>query len=342
MMFIPPSRGRVMGRSFGARLLIRDDAGVERRLAAFESEETPDLADPITAGALARLRSEAATRGGGGARWAIAMTMLTVAAIVPTTIFGTIILVRQLRAPPWILFAMLFLAVGATVGVMFVLLPRIAARGAAATADLVVDALLRMRRCAACGYPLAHDATPRDGLHVCSECGAGWRESRFGPTQARGGDPRTASTFRAVLGLSAVHFGRSADDAGRRYGPPPQPRHMRMPRMRGDRLLQKSLRPVLLLLIVGIVTAIVLLITAAVLLRDVVPGWVLGSVLSLGAAIVPTWILLALRSDQRRTRYVLLRQRSCIACRQRLERRGERLHCPACDATWNRPVRSKR
>jgi hypothetical protein len=86
----------------------------------------------------------------------------------------------------------------------------------------------------------------------------------------------------------------------------------------------------------------VLLITAAVLLRDVVPGWVLGSVLSLGAAIVPTWILLALRSDQRRTRYVLLRQRSCIACRQRLERRGERLHCPACDATWNRPVRSKR
>jgi hypothetical protein len=329
----------MMSRTVGGRIMVRDDAGVERAMAKFESDEAPDLTHPVTAGALARLRSAAAMRDRGSVRFATVLTVLAAALIVPSTIFGVVLAARWLRMPPLALVMVLMCGVAVCVGALMFILPRIAAGAVAARADLIADALLRMRRCAACGYPLAADAEPDDGYHTCSECGATWSDRRLGETIAPNGPRDMAVAFRAMLGLSAACRSRRFDDAGRPYADLPQLTHMRSPKMPGDRQVMRATWPLIALCGVMVPSGILFLLFGAFLARGSVSIWLSVACFVVAAVAAPLAIIWSLVTTRSRARLVLFRHRICPACRQRLTRSGAMLHCAACAATWRRPLR---
>lgn len=332
----------------GAKITLRDDAGVERTIATFESEGAPDLTHPETMGALARLRSAATQRHGAPLRNATILTVLLAILIVPGLIFGSIYFARRMLLPPWAMLGTMLTSVLVATGAMITVLPRVSARAAAARADLIADALLRLRRCAACGYPLAADAEPGDGEHRCSECGALWNDKRLGSTVVPDGPPQFKMSFKALLGLSAACRSKLRDDAGRPYGELPRLTHMNMPKVPGDRAALRATWPFTLLFALGMMSGILLIIVGAILLRGSVAAFLGIGCLAAGIGCAPLAIIWAHQSQKRTGRRALLARRICIACRQRLRRDGEMLHCSACDATWRRvakvrpPRRAKR
>ncbi len=339
MIVVPPSAGRMMGRAIGTRIAVRDDAGTDRTIATFEHEEIPDLTNPVTAGALARLRSEASGRRGGRQQLAIALTVITAMTVVPGVIVGAVHLSRMTRQPPWILGLLLVFAVGVSVAAMTFILPRIVARGSAGNADLIADALLRMRRCAACGYPISVDAEPSGAPHSCSECGATWNAGRIGAAPVANGPRSTRTAFLASLAFSAACRSKARDDAGRLFAEPPQLQYVNMSKLPGDDVMRRTLWLPITLVVLGIVVTMLLLLVGVVHVRLRIPPWAFVATLGIVFAGLPLAIIVGVRRQMDRGRRTLLRIRRCIACRQRLRREGPLLRCAACDATWRRPSR---
>lgn len=339
MIVVPPNAGRMMGRAIGTHIVVRDDAGTDRTIATFDHEEIPDLTSPVTAGSLARLRSAASGRRGGRQQIAIVLTVLTAMTLVPGVIFGTVYLGRMTRQPPWSLGMLMILAVGASVAAMTFILPRIVARGSAGNADLLADALLRMRRCAACGYPIVGEIEPSGAPHTCSECGATWNAGRIGAVEVPNAPRSTRTAFLASLAFSAACRSRARDEAGRLFGEPPHLQHVNMSKLPGDDMMRRTLWLPIAMVVAGIVVAMFAILAGAIYLRIRIPPWAFIAILSSTFAVLPLAIIVGVRRQVLRGRRILLRIRRCVACRQRLRREGPLLRCAACDATWRRPSR---
>lgn len=335
MLIVPVKRrNRLLGRAVGAKIPIRDDAGAERTLATFQRGETPVADHRVVAGALARLRSEAAPRSGGTVRLAAVLITVVAALVVPGLVFGSITIWRLRALPPWALLGLLLSAVVSSVMVLGTVIPRIAARSLLSRADLVADALLRMRRCASCGYPLEADDRPGDGLVTCSECGATWRESRVGPEGAPS-DPEASPTgFEGLLMASASCRSRRRDAAGRPWAEPPRLPHSSLS-LPGDRAVSRRTIGFVLGVALSAPAAVVLAVLGILAWVRWSPWWTLAPVSGAAIAILLLGHLAGRIAG--RTMRVLLAYRRCPACRQRLRRDGALLRCDACDATWDRP-----
>jgi hypothetical protein len=336
---IPHARRPLMSRAVRAGIPIVDDAGVERTLATFRSDPAPDLAHPATQGSLARLRSAASERASGPVlRWLIAL-IVTSAVVMPAIILSAVFLVRTLRLPPWWIFVVLALAAGVAVGASLTILPRISARALAGRADLMADALLRMGRCAACGYPLAADAVPDDHIHRCSECGATWNDARLGKEVVPDGAPEYSTSFTSLLSMSAANRSQKRDDAGRRYAELPRVSHTRLPKLPGDQAVRRATMWPVMVFVIAIPLGVLTALSSLLIAKSTQSLALAIAVAAVALVMTPLLVFWSTRTQIRLTRRVLLKRRCCLACRQRLVRQGEMLHCDACDATWKRPAR---
>lgn len=324
-----------------ARIVAPDDAGIERELAALSWGDVPDVRHPIARGELARLRSRAAT-GAEGFPW----LSLFVGVLLPIVLVGggsvaLILGLRSLGYPPIVLVLALFPAVFAEVFAIIWVNSFLQARRIGRVKSLVIDALLRMRRCASCGYPLDPTSARGQALVRCAECGAAWALDRLGPELVPGAPRPSASTARAALFLSSLCRSRRIDDRGRRFAPDPM---QHAATGQGHALDQRlgllmSLLPWLLLLAAAPVLCAVgtfLLLSRFGLSPGSVAA-VVGAILAAGTIIVAT-----VRHAARVSKVQQLRRRSCLACEQRLRREGELLVCRRCDGAWLRPKRSAR
>lgn len=340
---IPPRRRNALfGRAAMSGIPIVDDAGVPRTLVRFGPEPAPDFTHPMTQGSLARLRSAAAARPRSPViRWMVVL-IVTSAVMMPTVVMGSVMLARWARLPPWALIGVLIGAVAVALGFALLVLPRLASRAMASRADLMVDALLRLRRCAACGYLLAADAEPNDGVHRCSECGATWNDARLGSVVVPDGEPKYSMSFAALLGVSAANRSRRTDDAGRLYAGPPRLSHSNMPKLPGDRHVWRATRGWLLFFVFSIPSGILMLLGAGLLLSASVNPTIPALMAMYALLVAPAAIISSLRNQRSLTRRALLCWRRCLACRGRLKRDGDTLHCPMCEATWKRAGRTSR
>jgi predicted RNA-binding Zn-ribbon protein involved in translation (DUF1610 family) len=260
--------------------------------------------------------------------------VLASATIIPGTLIGVVRTVHAAKLPAVMFMMLLLIAATGSVVVLIATLQRIMLRAILSRADLVTDAVLRIGRCAACGYPLASDAHPTDGVQHCAECGAVWRDERVGRSVVPSAKPGSRHFFAAFLLASAMVRSSARDDAGRHFSRPPRASHGKLV-LPGEREINRALW----LHLVGIIASSTV-IPLAVIVALVTLGSQLGSVgvsLVIVASViaVPLLILAIVKHYQREADRVLLRLRLCIACRQPLALTNELLVCPACDATWD-------
>lgn len=319
-----------------ARIVGPDDEGIEREIASLSWGDVPDIRHPVAQGELARLRSAAATQAG-SFPWA----SLIVGVLLPLTLVGggslAIVLgLRALGVPPILRVLALFPGVFAAVFAIIWINSLLQAARIGRVKSLVIDALLRMRRCAACGYPL-DPSTARGQERVrCPECGAAWSLARLGAELVPAATRPSAGMARAALFLSALCRSRRVDDRGRRYASNPlshDAAHSSTRRSLGTLL---ALLPWLLLL-----AASPVLCGAGTYLLLSRFGPTLGATLAVATVIVATAgvVVATVRRALRVSRTQQLRRRACLACDQRLRREGEMLVCTRCDGAWRRATR---
>lgn len=314
-----------------------DDTGVERAIATFESGDAPDLRHPVARGALARLRSEAATQRPGRLGIYTFITIIGITAISVGVPFGLIYAMRSFRLPPWGLVGIAPVFMGMIFA--FVALSSVMmGRGLGAGVHLIVTALLRMGRCAACGYPI--DAIPADGDGKlrCPECGAGWRDDRIG-REAVPSLKRSLAVFaRSSIVSSAMCRTRQRDDRGRLFQAISLTHFGSDKVRRGMKRASLGARPWIAALVATVVLCIACCIATLVYVKSVAVAISVGGIVVIGVVLV---ILLNTRVVQI-TRHRQLRSRICLACEQRLRREGDMLICTQCDGAWRRPKRAPR
>ncbi len=90
-------------------------------------------------------------------------------------IFVVSLLARQylVALPPWAPSIMVWITVFTMMRIVMVLSRR-------KHAKRIVESVLRIGRCPACGYDLRAAAPESDGACVCPECGAAWKQERIG------------------------------------------------------------------------------------------------------------------------------------------------------------------
>lgn len=325
---VEPRRGRRRWLS-RVRLRIADEEGTERELAEFGGGDVPDRRDPVFLGALAWLRAEAATRRAGWPRVAaLIVAILAIASVAPLAALA--VGVRRFGLPPYFLVLGLpvfgFLVAALTVNVAAVL----TGRALAECADLVRDAMLRMRRCPACGYPFHLGMEGSTDRARCSECGAVWASQRLGRLGPASGGQLEPSRVRQILFTAAGCRSRRRDAAGRRYGP------MFLTQRREESLRWRSV-------IQGrarrsewfAVGMLLGSIAAGMALAMLLPRGVLTVFLLITGIVVGLVVFLVLiAAMRRRIDRMRLRLKRCLACEGRLRRERDRLHCAACEATW--------
>lgn len=286
-------------------------------------------------GALAWLRAEAAARSAGWPRVAGFVGVVAMMAVfVPIAL--SLLLARRAGLPPYSIFLII------PVGVLLMILAgswivgALTARAIAPTADLVRDAILRMRRCPSCGYALGADAS-QEGEVVCPECGAAWAArslGRFGVAQAEAGE---AMSIRQIIHAAAGHRSRRRDAAGRPYGSILLAQR-REPNQRWRDVLWARARRAEW---IG-VASLVALFAGGVLAAFAAPGrgGAATALLTLPPLGFIVFLLVLLRVRRMLDR-VRLRVRRCLACESRLRPDGDRLRCDACAAVWPRPERAR-
>ncbi|MDZ4828791.1 MAG: hypothetical protein SGJ09_01160 [Phycisphaerae bacterium] len=311
-----------------------DDTGVEREIASFAAGDVPDLRHPVARGALARLRSTAATQRFG---WPRAYNAVTIAVIVVVCASGPALVfawMRWFRLPPIWLFFTLIPALGATIFCLVALSSVMAGRALGAGVHLIATALLRMGRCASCGYPL--DAIPADvdGILRCPECGAGWRGDRVGREAVPGVKPSLASFARSSIVLSAMCRTRQRDDRGRPF------QAIAMTQLGADSTQRAKRRVTLgawkwiVAMVLTILACVALCVIALLFIKT------MAAVLPIfGLVVIGVLTLIAINArSERITRERQLRSRMCLACEQRLRSEGNMLVCTRCEGAWTRPL----
>jgi hypothetical protein len=329
----PSSRRRVL---FAPPLRAPDATGAEVEIANFRAGDAPDLRHPVARGALARLRSRAASERRPGARAAaiaLVIAMSTMFAMAPA---GVILLTRSLRLPPYMQFGLLFGGIALAIGSIGFVSTRLLRRSLGTGVELVVDAILRMGRCASCGYPL--DAIPDggDGVQRCPECGASWRSALIGREAVPSAEGQNATLARGTIVMSAMSRSRRRDDRGRPFEPLTFFHVADEETRRRRRTIERAARPSVILAVVTPITIVLACMGTLVL---VAPGPValVGIGLLVAGGALSMFVLVA--RSARRTIYLELRRRMCPACYCRLRREDDMLVCTRCEGAWKRPPR---
>lgn len=297
--------------------------------------EVPDRRDPIVLGALAWLRAEAAARRAGWPRVAVFASLVAMMALF-ALIASALVLTRRAGLPPYSIFLIM------PVGVLLMILAgswivgALTARALAPTADLVRDAILRMRRCASCGYALGADPA-NEGEVVCPECGAAWAARSLGRLGVAQAGAEQAMAMRHIMHTAAGHRTRRRDAAGRPYGPVTLAQRRESDQRWRDILWARARRVEL--------AAFAMLAASFAVAVAVVVGDELHAARAFVVLLTPTigvvslvaiFALVRRRLDRER-----IRVRRCLACEYRLRRHGDLQRCDACDAVWPRPTRGR-
>ncbi|MFO0827935.1 MAG: hypothetical protein U0572_07260 [Phycisphaerales bacterium] len=307
---------------------------MERDIATFACGDVPDVRDPAARGVLARIRSEAASRKLGSPRLYVARTVATAIVFGSGFPMAFVLGMRSLRVAPIVglLIFIFALAGGGLVSVWLAM--RAAGLSVGSALELVVAALLRMARCASCGYPIDASAADANGLVRCPECGAAWRADRIGRESVPPAPPASATMARSAIVSSALARTRRRDDRGRPWSDSSLPWSDGGASTRWRDLVSRPLWPSMLLacglIVGGLGLAIVILAQSAGAVSAVVAAAAIFLLL-LAAGIV------TLARAKRETIRRRLRIRSCLACACRLRRDGDFLVCTRCDAAWRHP-----
>jgi hypothetical protein len=326
----------------GALLPIRDDAFVERRLLGLDAPSLPDPEHATVQAACARLRVAAA----GMPRRPDFVGMLAAVAgiaLVPVLTIGGIMVARLYRMPFWAQGLALVLGIALSGWILARAINWSLSRRLRSRAPLLAQAMIAMRWCPCCGYPLAGRAAAGSDLVACSECGAAWRAARLGAIVVPAAEPRRRLAFRAFLHASANARKLSRDDGDQPFVPVPAMHPsvaLKLPGAeaisRARTTLDLSLALLLVALAAGGLAMFIGWMNERLSLVFVAPG--IALCIGVGAAVI------VLGTDRARSaeRRALLRRRICLACRQRLRRSGSLLVCAACDARWKCPPRTSR
>ncbi len=334
---IPPRAGR-RNRLGRIALRVQDDEGSERDLADFVPGEVPDMSDPLARASLARLRSAVATLGRKGTRLALAAIVLTPLVLIQGLMWGHIYALKKLHvAPIWIALS-LFGSVAACAFLLGWIIPQLQGRGLAGTTSHVVDAILRIGRCASCGHPLLRsEGEPPETVVRCSECGSAWRHGRIGPSPVPTSQRLGPAGARALIYTSAMARTKRRDDRGRPWAAESS-MYLRRPK-EVERKLRRITLPLLPFLVGAPLGGLGLLVLAASLAARTDNAWIVGGTIlatALGAGLLVTAVIVRIDAVLRRRR---LRVRTCLACEQRLRKEGDFLVCRLCGGAWRRPRR---
>lgn len=339
MPVIIPIAARHRRRWSRARLAAADDAGVERTIATFQSGDIPDIHHHVARCALARLRSEAATRRLGSPRLYVALSTSLIVALACAVPVGLVLAMRFLRvAPIWVMLGMIpgfAIMFGLTVLTSSTLM----GRGLGESVSLIIDAILRMGRCASCGYPMGAVHDEGDGFQQCPECGATWRAERIGREPVPAAIGGVAARARGMIVMAAMCRSRRRDARGRIFEPltffQVTDGDVRMRR----RTVERAARPLVALSILIPIAGVAASVGVALWLRA--SWWTLALVMLTVVAAIGALVALV-RHSARRTIRLELRVRLCPACYHRLRREGDLLTCAGCDGAWLRPTRTRR
>lgn len=309
-----------------------DDGGTVRTQADFRTGPVPDPHDPRVRAMLARLRSRMAatpkrlTERGGNVVGALA-----VMGSAMTAAFG----VRWLGlAPKPLLPIVTALAVMAVVMGYSIIKRRAGQR----TLGDISGELLSIGRCASCGYSIAN-ASRRDGLVTCSECGAMWREDRVASHDVPDAPESRRLRFAQFLAISFMRLPSVNDVNGRPqvvFGIFDPSFGKDEATSRGMRALQGRLlrRTVAWLLLLILIVALILFATV----RAAAPPWQVVTALVVGIALLFSGAFRSVAGRRAATKDGLLRLRVCPGCTNPLsEDDAGNGACKSCGALWPLP-----
>ncbi len=310
-----------------------DDRGTTRPQADFRTGPVPDPHDPRVRAMLARLRSRMAstpkrvTERGGNVVGALAVAGTAMAAA-----FGVRWLGLAPKALMPIVTAMAVMAVVMTYSI-------IRRRAGQRTLGDISGELLSIGRCASCGYSIAN-ASRRDGLVTCSECGAAWREERVSDHDVPDAPLARRVRFIQFLAISFMRLPSVNDVNGRPqvvFGIFDASFGRDDATSRGLRALQGRLlrRTLAWLLMLILVVALMLFATV----RTGAPTWQVVTSLFVGIAILFSGAFRSVAGRRAATKDGMLRLRVCPACANPLAENADgHGACAACGALWPLPA----
>lgn len=312
---------------------IEDDAGVVREIAEFSALDAPEISHPIARGELARLRSAAADRSRSSSRFLYhSLVAFFPGILLPAIFVGAVFMARSLRLSPLFQIAMLVPSIVVGIGAIIVCTSRTQTWTLHHTIDLVRDALLRMGRCASCGYALEHPERDTGSIIRCAECGAAWNDRRVEDHRVPNAAPGRVRMVRAAIWASAACRTRRRDDRGRPFQQ--QSRLYLSPESQAVDKAERSMRGRTIGFAAIVLSGGAGTIAALTLIKSPLTSIVIVLALSIGFGVTAIRFL---RRSERLLRARRLRYRICLACGGRLRRNGAYLECAACDGAWLRP-----